>query len=94
MKIVVNRCFGGFEFSEAFEKAYPEFADFNEDSRLWRTNEKLISALEAFGLKSASGYCADLEIVTIPDYATDWIIDDYDGMETLYYVLHGKIKTI
>ena len=29
--------------------------------------------------------------MTIPDNATDWDIEDYDGNETLIYVVDGKI---
>ena len=30
--------------------------------------------------------------VVLPQTATDWMITEYDGSETLYIVEHGKIK--
>jgi len=32
-------------------------------------------------------------IATIPDEATDWSIWDYDGLETIIYVLDGRLYT-
>ena len=32
------------------------------------------------------------KVVDIPDESTDYLITDYDGIETLYYVLDGKIR--
>ena len=33
----------------------------------------------------------DLTLVTIPDEATDWEIDEYDGYERVTYVRDGKL---
>lgn len=33
----------------------------------------------------------DLRIATIPDDATDWMVSDYDGLETIYFVKNGKL---
>lgn len=85
MKIVINDCFGGFGFSDEFSAAYPDVV------YLGRTNEKLIAALEEFGLDKASSEYAELIIADIPDTATDYMILEYDGSETLYYVINGKI---
>lgn len=85
MKIVINDCFGGFGFSDEFSAAYPDAVC------LGRTNEKLIAALEEFGLNEASSKYAELIIADIPDTATDYMILEYDGSETLYYVINGKI---
>jgi hypothetical protein len=86
VKIVVNRCFGGFELSKAAYKelglkwdgyggAYREYAK--------RTNKKLIAVVEKLGSEKASGELAQLEVVEIPD-GIDWEIDDYDGVETIH----------
>lgn len=32
-----------------------------------------------------------LEVVEIPEEATDWEIDEYDGQESITYVVDGKI---
>lgn len=34
----------------------------------------------------------DLALVRIPDAATDWVVWEYDGAETVFYVLDGKIR--
>lgn len=86
MKIVINDCFGGFGFSDEFSAACPDTVC------LGRTNEKLIAALEEFGLDKASSKYAELIIADIPDTATDYMILEYDGAETLYYVINGKIN--
>lgn len=93
MKIVLNDCYGGFSLSEEFISAYPQFEEFNysNDARK-RTNEEFLNALESFGLDKACGSCADLGFAYIPDDATDWILQEYDGMESICYVLNGKIK--
>ena len=48
-----------------------------------REDKTLIEVVEELG-KEASGMCGELKIVKIPDNAF-FIIDSYDGLETLYY---------
>lgn len=48
-----------------------------------REDKTLIEVVEELG-KEASGRCGKLKIVKIPDNAF-FIIDSYDGIETLYY---------
>ena len=48
-----------------------------------REDKTLIEVVEELG-KEASGMCGKLKIVKIPDNAF-FIIDSYDGIETLYY---------
>ena len=48
----------------------------------YRTDEVLISIVEDLG-SEANGKYADLKIVEIPD-DLDYVIDDYDGIETLH----------
>ena len=93
MKIVVNRCFGGYSLSKlamdmlGVDSAYAFF--------WWeeRNSPALVKVVEELG-KAADGDCADLEIIEIPDSATDWLIEDYDGMETVLYVFGGKIHSV
>lgn len=80
MKIVLNRCFGGYGISDKFPALQ------NRE----RTDPVLIEWVERDS-KAVSGYCAKLEVIEIPDTATDYEINDYDGMETLIYVVDGKI---
>ena len=86
MKFVINKCFGGYELSQDFLDKYGE-----ELSVLKRNNPKLVSAVEEFGEDKASGFCANLRIVEIPDDYTDYYINEYDGAETLIYVKDGKL---
>ena len=45
-----------------------------------------------FGVREdVDGYCAELEVVEIPDGATDYYLNEYDGMESIIYVLDGKL---
>jgi len=46
-----------------------------------RSDPALIQAVETLGTK-ASGSCADLQVVEIPD-GTDFIIKEYDGFESV-----------
>lgn len=86
MKIVVNECWGGFGISDFAIKKLGIDTRFEVE----RTDERLISLIEEFGSEKISGVCADLQIEEIPDDATDWWIDEYDGNETLCYVKDGK----
>lgn len=92
MEMVINCCYGGYSLSEkAVEMLGAESPyAYNEESR--RSDPKLIEVVETLG-DDANGMCANLEVVDIPDDATDFIIHDYDGYETVYYVLNGKIHT-
>ena len=88
MKIVINKCYGGFGISETGLKILGE-------ENYWdigRTDERLISLIEN-GYK-IDDYFAKLVVVEIPDEATDWKIDEYDGFERVIYVVDGKIFQI
>lgn len=129
MKIILNKCYGGFNVSD---KAYELYAkkkgislyryyndyknrvmckgldlvtyyftkDFGDNVKRdkidWKTNLELnyehrddatlIEVVEELG-KKASGNHSELVVVEIPD-GMDYVIDDYDGFETL----HEKVK--
>lgn len=82
MKIVINRCFGGYGLSEA---AYKELGlewdkygyKFEDD----RTNPALVACVEKLG-DAASGSLSKLKVVEVPD-DVKWEIDYYEGMETV-----------
>lgn len=82
MKIAINRCYGGFSLSE---KAYKYlgipwdgygFAYRDEENR---TDPYLVKCIETLG-DDASGACAELKVVDIPD-DVKWEIEEYDGLE-------------
>jgi hypothetical protein len=95
MKIVVNKCYGGFSVSKDVydELSIPwdgygyisndELGIDSENFTAYRADSRLIKAIEKVGLKKASGALADLVIVNIPNNI-DWYIDDYDGIETIH----------
>ena len=82
MKVVINRCYGGFSLSEKAYKylgvpwngyglAYSDEED--------RTDPNLVKCVETLG-DDASGACAELKVVDIPD-DVKWEIEEYDGLE-------------
>lgn len=88
MKILVNKCYGGYSINETIAEKLGYDSKYDEDSRY---DETLIHMVEE-GLKDeVNGRFAKLKVVEIPDEATDWEMDEYDGMETIIYVLNGKI---
>ena len=88
MKIVINRCYGGYGLSEeACKMLNSNEYDYDDD----RTNTKLIEVVEALGDKANTRFSM-LRIVEIPDEATDYMINDYDGVESIIYVVDGKLR--
>lgn len=92
MKIVINKCYGGFGLSEKAMNALGfahmwEARQFFEEHR----NDERLVALVQYDAKGMSGICADLDVVEIPDDATDWRVDEYDGMESVTYVRNGRL---
>lgn len=87
MKYVINACFGGFGIKKDVAEKYG-FDRYAEN----RDNPKLIELIES-GV-DCSDDCANLVVVDIPDDATDYEFDEYDGYESIIYVLNGKIHHI
>jgi len=54
-----------------------------QDDEEIRTNKDLIECIETIGSKKASGYCASLKIIKIPDNI-EYEIDEYDGNESIH----------
>ena len=134
MKIILNKCFGGFGVSKEAHELYAkkkgltlywyeyvfnngsykrttsysrsdralikDFGDvvFKPNDDFWdycleldesrRTDFALIEVVEELGSERASGPCSKLVVVDIPD-DLDYVIDDYDGIETL----HQRVQT-
>jgi nitroreductase len=61
-----------------------------EGDKVREKKRKPIDELVAF-VESHPDECGDLEVVEIPDTATDWEIDEYDGWESVVYVVNGKL---
>lgn len=93
MKIVINRCYGGFGLSKKATEMYAEkkgitdLGTWQHDAfytnfycrDIYRGDPVLIEVVETLG-KDANGQHADLRIVEIPD-DVNWKIEDYDGCE-------------
>jgi hypothetical protein len=90
MKIVVNRDYGVFHI----DSAVAEELNVDAYDTAARYNPQLIEAVEKLGTERASGYCGCLKVVELPDNTTDHYIDEYDGFETVYYVVDGKIHIL
>ena len=87
MKVVINRCFGGFGLSEkAYEFLGVEWDGFGYkyNGYDFRTDTKLVECVETLG-EEANGIYAELKVVEIPD-DVEWEIDYYDGIETIHEV--------
>lgn len=94
MKIVINSCFGGFSLSKpVYDELGIEWDDFgylrnkdlgisSENHNAYRSDPRLILAIEKVGIEKSGGFCAKLSIVDIPE-GISWVIDDYDGCETV-----------
>lgn len=89
MKIVVNKCYGGFGLSDwAMEQL-----GINVYYDIDRTDSRLVELVENFPEKVDNFY-SNLIVISIPDTSTDWEIDEYDGLETVIYVIDGKIRRV
>jgi len=51
------------------------------DRDIERTDKDLIAVVEELG-EEASGSCAELKVVEIPD-GTDWVLSEYAGVERI-----------
>lgn len=88
MKFVLNKCYGGFSLSKKAQEMLGVDSPFA--SAFDRNDPKLIEVVEKLG-KEANGNYTELVVVEIPSEATDYEIDNYDGIENIIYVLDGKI---
>ena len=89
MKIVINRCFGGFSLSQNAEALFRRIEKIKPDDEanheyfssrdIPRDNPTLIKIVEKLG-ENAGGAYANLKVVEIPD-DVNWYIEEYDGME-------------
>lgn len=87
MKMVVNQCYGEFSVKdEVLERlGLDEYA---EDLRY---DPRLIAEIERLGSAAVSDTYSQLAVVELPANTTDYYIDDYDGVENVFYVVDGKI---
>ena len=89
VELVINEKIGGFGLSEEAEEKY------DLDSSMYsygtyRDDYNLVKCVKEMGVM-ANGSSSDLVVVELPDECTDWMILDYDGYESVVYVVDGKI---
>lgn len=91
MKFVIHADWGSYSIPKTVKEKFDEFnvkydeSIFNPDGSFEvRTNNFFIEYVE----QSHDPY---YKIVNVPDNFTDYTIFDYDGKETLIYVVDGKI---
>lgn len=85
MKVVVNRCFGGFGISDKAADFISKRKGVEIDPWDYRDNRSdpdLVAAVETLG-KEADGDYANLDVVEIPD-GIDYYIHEYDGRENIH----------
>ncbi len=89
VEIVINERYGGFGLSDEAEEMYDL-----DSSRYYygehRDDYDLVRCVKEMG-SSASSSCADLVVVELPDECTDWMVLEYDGCESVVYVVNGKL---
>lgn len=90
-KIVINVCFGGFDVPSGFCETYG--LDKWSSWDIPRDDARLVEYVESHADENgqlAFG-CSRLCVCEIPDNATDWRIQEYDGAEDVWCVVDGKI---
>jgi len=84
MKILINRCYGGFGLSQECVKEYARRKgirlEYHQIANISRDDQVLIEIVEELGPDVCSGDYAELVVVEIPD-DVDWVIEEYDGYE-------------
>lgn len=88
MKYVINKDYGGFNVDESWLDDHNINLDTFADEL--RAHPMIIEAIEN-GDEDIDGIGASLKVVEIPDNATDWELDEYDGWESIIAVVDGKI---
>ena len=80
MKIVINKCYGGFRLSDVALTRYRQETGINVPYwEIHRNDPILVSIVEELG-EDSWGDEARLGVVDIPD-DVEWNVEEYDGME-------------
>lgn len=88
MKLVIGASYWGLDV----DKTWAEATGRNPESIKkadWRTDKQLIRAIETGEYPGSN-----LAVVEIPDEATDWRVEDYDGQEWVVFVMDGKMQNV
>ena len=92
MKVVINDCYGGMQLTDDMRKTLDLETSFPTDVELRRNDPKFVQIVEDYinSGNNTSDY-THYKIVEIPDKATDFAIEEYDGLESVIYVVDGKL---
>lgn len=97
-KVLINRCFGGFQLSkkafDLFNERSETKADFNfQVAEYHRDDPILIDIVEELGVEAMDS-CSKLVIAEVPD-GYDYDVSDYDGIETLHLrIREGHLRKL
>lgn len=86
MIMVLNKTWGGFSLPSAFCKQY----GLDKYDDIERDDPRLVKFIKSHG-GEYKGDGVRLRVVEIPDTMTDWEMDEYDGVESIIYIVDGKI---
>ena len=96
MKLVVNRSYGSFYIPKHIlkELGYKDCWDWDINWNM-RGDLRLIKMVEENPKQfQEDGFHPELCVIEIPKEATDYEILEYDGAESVIYVLNGKIHHV
>lgn len=81
IKIVINRCYGGFGLSDAGLALYNAYSDkcLRYSGDIERDDPNLIRVVEELGVK-ANNCFANMKVVLVPN-GVSWHIEEHDGTE-------------
>ena len=82
MKVVINKCYGGFGLSDEAEKMFQQRKGTQKpiySSGIERNDPDLIAIVETLGIKADNDF-SKLKIIEIPD-DVDFCVEEYDGIE-------------
>lgn len=86
MTILCNRTYGMYKHTEEFVEHFGLESHWDACEEEDRTNPEYIEFYRTHA-RGSIGFC------TVPDNATDWVLQEYDGLESVLYVVDGKIHT-
>ena len=94
MKYIINRTYGGFTIPDQVMEALELTSAYDVPGDM-RMNPHFIHWVEHHSAELAKkGRKSELAVVEIPDNATDWRLEEYDGLESITAVVDGKLVDI
>lgn len=89
MVFVLNLIWGDFSLPQDYVDTYGLEDCYDFDDATIREDPRLIEWVRDHA--DSSGKCGDLGLVEIPANCTDYEINEYDGWESITYVVGGKL---